>query len=384
MNEAAVRITNIKLYKIFLPYNQPIIWSGGREIGKRRLVVLTETDQGVTGVGEVAPWQPAIDGFIEQAVLPHVIGASPYEMERIYQTIQRSTYYGSYPRSIALAWCAIEISLWDILGKLAGQPIYNLLGGSMRERVQISAQMSIEKTVDAAVTAAQKRVAQGYRTLKLKAGLDPYMDVQMAQSVRKAVGDSIHLRLDPNQAWTVGTTRKLLHHLVECDLQYLEQPVRGDSQHQLGILRRSSSVPISVNEGAFTPPEFFRVLREDLADVVEVDPCVAGGIWEAKKVCILADAAGIPAVIHATGGSAISTAAEVHLAASTPNHPFAMDTVYEYFDEDIVRERLEIHDGEIQVPTRPGLGVEIDMDSLERHAVDSLNYPAGQGPFPWF
>ena len=377
-------ITEIHLKRILLPYNRPIVWSGGREIGKRRLIVITETDVGITGVGEVAPWLPAIDEGMKLAVIPHVLGRSPFDLEPIYQTIQKSSYYGFYPRAIASAWCAVEISLWDIIGKITGQPICNLLGGICRNPVEISGMLGIEETVEDAVKSAKEFVEKGFRTLKLKAGLDPLFDIEVLKEIRGAVGPAIHLRIDPNQAWTIGTTRKLLRSLEDCNLQYLEQPVRADSVHQLGGLRTTSTVPISVNEGAFTPPEFFRVLREGLVDVVEVDPVAAGGIWEAKKVCILADAAGIPVVVHATGGSGISTAAEVHLAASTPNHPYAMDTVYYYFDQDVVVERLNIQNGHVKVPGGPGLGVELDNRALESLSVGSLVHPAGQGPFPWF
>ncbi len=233
------------------------------------------------------------------------------------------------------------------------------------------AYLFIRKPEDVAREAAEF-VARGYRTIKLKIGLDPEEDIKIVRRVREAVGATIRVRADVNGAWTPGTARRQLHRLAAYDLEYVEQPLVYDDLLGHAELRRWSPVPIALDESAYTATDVLNIIRLNAADVILLDPHESAGIWEARKAAAIAEAAGVAVTLHSGAELGLSTAAYLHLAASTPNLLLAIDNQYENLSEDVIRTPHVTRNGMMRVPAGPGLGVEVDWAIVERYRTDEI------------
>src|SRR6185295_7615698 len=178
------------------------------------------------------------------------LGRSVAEVERVFRHVEAAGYY-HHKRAMVMATAAVEMAMWDALGKHAGLPLHALWGGMMRERVEMCAYLFISDSAALKDEAARFREA-GYRSFKVKLGLDPADDVRIARAVREAIGPDANLRGDPNGAWTPGTARRQLDRLREFDLQYIEQPLPVDDMLGHAELRRCQTTPVAIDEGAYT------------------------------------------------------------------------------------------------------------------------------------
>ena len=161
----------------------------------------------------------------------------------------------------------------------------------------------------------------------------------------------------------------MLKQVESCDLQYIEQPIRLTDLQGLAELRAGIGIPVAINESAYIPSEVLEVIRTRCADVILVDPMQAGGLWMAKKICALADAAGLPVSLHTSADTSVGLSVHLHMAASTPNLIYATDTLFYQNAEDIVKTPIVLERGFCEVSSKPGLGVELDPQALKR-AVD--------------
>lgn len=362
-----MKITRVTVTPFAVPYSAPTLSSNARSDGTNRVLVQVETDDGLLGVGEAPLFQAMLPQLIEEVIVPALLGRNPHEIEPIIQQVERHPHARLYPRAIALALAPAEIALWDLIGKAAGQPVHRLLGGAVRQRVPMAGVVFAGEP-QARAQHARELVAQGYRTIKMKVGVDVSQDIAGIRAVRETVGPEVALRVDPNQAWTLGTAKRVMRQIEACDLQYIEQPLRLDDLQGLADLRASIRTPVAVNESAYTPAEVLRVLQYRAADIIRVDPVQAGGLWQAKKICALAEAAALPVTLHTSADTSIGLAAHLHLAASTPNLLYATDTLFYQNADDLVREPLRITEGSCVIPTKPGLGVDLDPEALRRAA----------------
>jgi L-rhamnonate dehydratase len=364
-----MRITQLTWTKIFVPFKEAHLWGGGRRPGPTRLIVRIDTDAGVTGVGETICLLPFVEPVVA-AIADLVTGMDPRDFELMHRKVLGAGFY-HHKRAMVAAWCGVEMACWDLLGKSAGLPIYRFLGGAYRREIPLIAYLFIRKPEEVAREAAEF-VARGYRTIKLKIGLDPEQDIEIVRRVREAVGPTVRVRADVNGAWTPGTARRQLHRLAPYDLEYVEQPLMYDDLPGHAELRRWSPVPIGLDESAYTNVDVLNIIRLNAADVILLDPHESAGIWECRKGAAIAEAAGIAVTLHSGAELGLSTAAYLHLAASTPNLMLAIDNQYENLSDDVVTVRHAIRDGSMRVPEGPGLGVEVDWAKVERYRTDEI------------
>jgi len=235
--------------------------------------------------------------------------------------------------------------------------------------VKLSACMGIQAPPRAAET-ARWHVERGFSTLKAKGGRNPRHDVEMVKAMREAVGDELEIRLDPNQAYSPEVALQLARQLEPYRLQYFEQPTRQDLLEEHADIRRNTRMRIALNESVSGPASVLRIIEKGAADVVMPDFPQAGGILEVKKVAAVAEAAGLTAVMHCGHDMGVKTAAMVHVAASTPAFGLANDSTYYALQEDITVDPLVIVSGAIEVPEKPGLGVEVDREKLKRYQAE--------------
>jgi len=377
-------IVSIRRWLIRVPLKKPMVWGSGARTGVTRIVVELTTGAGTTGWGESICLLDAIPAVLDRIVIPVAIGKSVDQAESLYRHVLGCGYY-HHKRAAVMATCAVEMAMWDAFGKVCGQPLHRLWGGRWRDSVEIAAYLfsSDPQRVAADARHYQER---GFSTFKLKIGYDEATDVALTRAVREAIGPDAPLRLDVNGAWTPGTARRMCARLAAFDPAYVEQPLEHDDLEGHVRLRASTSVPIALDESAYTLNDIGNIVRAGAADVILLDPHESGGLWQCVKAAAVAESVGLPVTLHSGGELGLSQAAYLHLAASIPNLSLAIDNELDYLGGDIVRQPSCIAQGRLQVPTAPGLGVEVDPDAVAAYAVDAISGayldPARPGWFP--
>jgi len=236
---------------------------------------------------------------------------------------------------------------------------------------------------------AIRSVETGLKTLKLKVGRDPELDVAQVKAVRDAIGYELEIRVDPNQAWSVGRAVRQIKKMARYDPQYIEQPIPRFDLDGLAFLRKKVEVPIAICEGLDTIYDAVKVIKKEAADVISSDPIRMGGLLGFKKLCGIAEAAGIPIVTHRTQAG-ISISAWLQLSTCMPNMIYANDIIpnncigMEYADEDVITKPFKHKEGYLKVPEGPGLGVELDKTKLDKLAQVYKERKMGKPDFFWY
>ena len=370
MSKSALNIAEIRYWIVHIPLENPLSWASGKRIGSTRLICEITTESGIKGYGETICLLDFVPTVFEKVVMPLGLNRSVSDVERMHRHAEGAGYY-HHKRALVFALSALEMAMWDALGKHAGLALYQLWGGLYRTQIELCAYVYITdpKTV---VEELLEYKSQGFRSYKLKVGLDPEQDVELVKVARETLGANVNLRADPNGAWTLGTARRMIEKLRPFDLQYIEQPLPVEDLVGLADLRKISAIPICIDEGAYTIAETMQAIRLNAVDVVLVDPHETGGLWQCLKQGAIAEAAGIHVGIHSGGELGLTQAANLQLVASLPNATIAIDTIYQHHTDDILRERLVFKEGNASVPTGPGLGVEVNLDKLEQYKTDQI------------
>ncbi len=346
-------------------------------------LVLTRvhTDTGLTGLGEgTMQWQAkTVAAAIDHMTTRYVLGASPFDIERLVQAMFRNEYARGGP-VLNSAIAAIEFALWDICGKAVGQPVHNLLGGRVHSAVPAYANgwYDAEKGTADIAAAARNVAAAGYRGLKFDPfwglGRDPAradlrrgMDDVLA--VRSAVGPDVQVFVDGHGRFSVGTASLLAHQLAEAGVDWFEEPVDPENYTALGQVERPRGLQIASGERCYSRYQVPRLLAEGRPHIVQPDPIQVGGLLEAKKIAILADSAYLPVSFHSPFGP-VATAAIVQLYAATTN--VVLQESFSEFDaawrRQLIRNCPMPTLGSYPVSTLPGLGgIELDEAVVRDH-----------------
>jgi L-Ala-D/L-Glu epimerase len=356
-----VKITQVHALRVRIPQKPPIAPYQNRYragTSKESLLIRLETDTGLAGWGETPDdWiNKSFEGTPEDPLRGAVIGRDPFDVEAWYAENTLGTYLAS----------GVEMAMWDLIGKAARQPLYRLLGGAIRKRIELAACMGI-RPYDEAKAIARGYLEQGFTTLKTKAGRRAEEDLDMVRGIRDGVGDRLKLRIDPNMGYTPEVAFALAHDLEKYHLEYLEQPMPFSCIAESARLRRSTTTPLALNESVTTPEITLQILQLRAADVLLPDTYQCGGILGVKKVAALCEAAGVPCVFHCAHDLGLKTAAMLHVVASTPNFPLANDCTYYGLEDDIITPLHKIERGTMPVPEGPGLGVQVDEARVAKY-----------------
>jgi L-alanine-DL-glutamate epimerase-like enolase superfamily enzyme len=363
-----MKVTDVQIHVVNVPYLEPETWTFGRSWGLTSGIVEVSTDAGIVGLGEL-PGVPTIDTAVAaaRAVGGLVIGEDPREITRFLRaTWRHGWHHFAYVGNNAVA--AIEMALWDILGKSCELPVSALLGGTVRATVPYYFYLSVPDRDPATARAqAAEGVRRGFRTLYLKIGFDVANDVALAQAVREEVGPDVAIRVDANEAWTVHEAAKALRAFEDVDLEFLEQPIDMDDIDGLALLRAQTSVPIGANQAAWLLHKVPQIIAKQAADVIVTDPHQLGSIRAFRDVAGMCEVARIPLVKHSFGDLGVTTAATLHVLGGLHGPVLAHQTHLNVLEHDLLAERLEFVDGALPVPARPGLGVDLDRDALAHY-----------------
>ena len=382
-----MKITALDTYFLSAPLPQPVRTSNSTISQVSEVIVKLTTDAGLVGVGEghgpfllrQGPEGLRAVGEIVQRITPLVVGQDPFSVERIWQDLFALTYTsvrGIPPltrqqRPLVTALSAIDIALWDLMGKAIGRPVHALLGGALRERVPAYVTGFYYRDgerPDDLVREAAMYLEKGYRTLKVKvAGLTPEADVERVRLIRETVGKEVALMLDANQGWDLPTAMRAARLFEPYDIFWLEDPMPWyDERHSLRRLKAATTIPIAAGETEYTPFGLRTMVAEGLVDYLIIDSTWAGGLTTWRKAAVMAEMYQVPMAAHH------DPQIHVHAVAASPTgfilESFADPTRDPLWFE-LFRERPEVVDGFMTVPQAPGLGLELRDDTLEKYGV---------------
>jgi len=358
-----MKIIQLHAVRVRIPQKPPIAPYQSRyraSSSKEALLIRLETDDGLVGWGETPDdWiSKSYEGTPEDRLRGQVLGRNPFELEAWYPENTLGSYLAS----------GVEMALWDLIGRATRQPLYRLLGGAVRRKIELAACMGI-RPYDEAKTIARQYLEAGFSTLKTKAGRRAEEDLEMVRGIRDGVGDRLKLRIDPNMGYAPEVAFPLARDLEKYNLEYFEQPMPLSLLAEAARLRRRTSTPIALNESVTTPEISLQILQLHAADVLLPDTYQCGGILGVKKVAALCEAAGVPCVFHCSHDLGLKTAAMLHVVASTPCFSLANDCTYYGLEDDIITPLHRIERGFMDLPEGPGLGVEVDEKKLAKYRV---------------
>ena len=370
-----MKITRIETIPVNVPISpERIIRSGrGSHTVSPFLLVRIHTDEDIEGLGEVSCtpiWsgedQVTAAHFIDRILAPLLTGQDPTQIERLMAAVNAAVANNPFTKA------GIEMALWDILGKVAGLPLYRLLGGPVRDRVKTKFSVSGLAPEQAAAIAAWA-VDQGFDTMKVKVGLDPAEDVARVAAVRAAIGPDVRLGVDANGGWSVRTAVQTIPQLYPYDIYFVEQPTPDQDVSWLADVRRRTHLPVMADEIVYSPQDAMAVARAQAADVLSLY-VGKGGISPARNVAAVAQAAGLVCTVGSNLELGIGNAAMIHLAMATPAidaETFPCDILSPFFyDTDLLQDPLPIRAGEARPPSAPGLGIQLDEDQVAFYRTD--------------
>jgi len=352
-------------------------------------IVRLGTDEGLTGLGEVRMpnHTEALTGYLSEVAPRHVVGHDPFRIEELVRKMCRDDFSRA-GEVMSSGIAAVEVACWDIIGKALGQPVYNLLGGPVRDRIKAYANgwYRVERTAEEFHAAAEKVVERGYKALKLDPfGLGHYeLDcseklkaIALVEAVREAIGPEHDILLEMHGRFSPATAVKMVHLLEPYRLGWAEEPVPPVNLKALKKTAESmpAGIPIATGERIHQRAEFRELFELQAADVIQPDISHIGGLLEAKKLAAWADSYYVMMAPHNVGGQ-ISTAAALHLAATTTN--FKVQEYFNDFADPWLRETApglpEVIDGYFALPQGPGLGVELNVEVVEGHPKQNVHF----------
>jgi glucarate dehydratase len=366
----SLQIVDARHWLIGMPFKEALHWGSGRRPAATRLIVELTLANGTKGYGETICLLEFIEPVLKKTILPIALEYRASDVERFTRHVFGAGYY-HHKRAAVMAMAAVEMAMWDALGRHTGQPLHALWGGAYRQHVAVAAYL-FGTDAGALQEGARRFLDQGHKSFKVKIGMDMASDLGNVEAVRRAIG-SLELRADVNGAWTPGTARRVMERLRPYDLQYVEQPLELDDLQGHAELRRAQSIPIALDESAYTLADVGNIVRAGAADVILLDPHEIGGLWQTVKAAAIAESVGIPVTLHSGGELGFSQMAYVHLAASIPNMSVSIDCERTYLADDVVTQPPILRDGGFDVTQAPGLGVEPDFDKLDRYRVDRIH-----------
>lgn len=341
------------------------------------LVVEVFTDDGHVGLGNAALAPQATKQVIDLYLKPLLIGQDPWDVEHLWQHMYRKTMAFGRKGIAMTAISALDIALWDLLGKSANQPVFRLLGGRTKVRIPVYASRLYATALGQLAAEAKRYKDEGYQAMKLRFGWGPadgargmQRNIELVRTVRETIGDDVDLMADAYMGWTLDYAKRMLPLLEPFHLRWLEEPVIPDEIHGYAQLRSCGRIPIAGGEHEFTLFGFRDLLEARALDYIQFDTNRVGGITQARKIAALAEAYSVPVIPHA------GQMHNYHIVMASFNSPMA-----EYFPIVEVEVGNElfwyIFDGEPRAnggyidldDDKPGLGLTINEAGLDKFEV---------------
>ncbi|WP_339631380.1 mandelate racemase/muconate lactonizing enzyme family protein [uncultured Sneathiella sp.] len=378
-----MRLTDLETFVVGTP---PPHWGGQFWV----FVKLT-TDGGVSGIGEAyaVPFHPDVTvKMIEDVFARRLLGMNPFHIERIWRRVYSSGYTQRPDSTMMSVLSALEMACWDIIGKEADKPVYELLGGKVHEKLRTYTYLypmdgdatDVYSDPDLAAERAAENVALGFTGVKFDpagpySAFDPRqpslrrMDLseRLVARVRDAVGDKADLLFGTHGQLTTSGAIRLARRLEKYDPLWFEEPTPPENANEMAKLSRQTTIPIATGERLCTKYEFHRVLESGAASILQMALGRVGGLLEGKKIASMAEVYYAQIAPHMYCGP-VSAMADIQLSTCTPNFLIqeSINTMGDFHAE-ILKEPIQWEEGYIIPPTKPGLGIELDEEVIARH-----------------
>jgi len=369
-------ITAIETFpvRIALKPKYQMITSLGVHDVSNYLLVRVLTDNGLEGVGEAtvsALWSGetvwGCQALIDRVLAPAVIGADPRDIEAIDRRLDSVCRHNWFAKS------AIEMACWDLTGKDAGKPVYELLGGPVRDpAIRYRFSMGAYGP-ERARERALELVEEGFDTIKVKVGTNPDDDLARVRTVREAIGPDLKLMIDANCGWDVDTAIRCIHALEDCNLWLVEQPTPDGDYVGLARVRRETQPLVMADDICFDLSHARELIRHEACDVISLYPGKNGGIRKSRKIAEFAAEHGVACSIGSNLEYDVATAAMCHLIVGTENlriEAFPGDVLGPaYHMDSVAKNPISINGPLTTISDAPGLGVDVDWDFVRAHPV---------------
>jgi L-alanine-DL-glutamate epimerase-like enolase superfamily enzyme len=340
---------------------------GARKPHDRTVIICVrvDTDEGLFGLGTSSPGLIVISGetvgyhldLINNVLGPAIAGMDPFDIESIHLSMDLAAAKGERAKA------AVDLAVYDLMGKALNVPVIKLLGGIVNESVRVTRLMGLYDPKEMAER-TKVIVEEGCTALKLKVGTTLQEDVERVQRVREAVGPDVIITIDFNQACTPKEAIERLNKMEPCHIAIAEQPVKREDFNGLAAVRRNVSTLVMADECVNTPAETMRVIETGAADVVSLKWPKMGGLYKCKKIAAICEAAEIDYLVGTCGNNRLAGAAAIHLAASLKNLSLPCELgEFERFRND-PSSGLDVNAGFLTVPKKPGLGVDVDLKAV--------------------
>ncbi len=385
-----VQIQRIETIHVALPTRRVHKWQGLKEgtIGGYLLVKMTG-DDGTIGWGEspaLKDWAGDYGRYfgesagttkyvVENYLAPAVMERDAENIAGLHQRMDNAV------RGYPYAKACVEMAAYDLAGRSLGVPVYQLLGGKVRDRIPVTHSIGL-LPMDEAVAECRQVVREGIRTIKLKVGVEPRRDIELVHRVREAVGDETELCVDANQGYSSpGEALQTLKAMEPCRLKYAEQPVEG--LLRIAEVAKALDTPVMADESAWTPQDVLEIFERRAADIISIYTTKPGGLHPGLEVAAVARAAGFPCNLNGSVETGVGNLANLHLAAaapavtlscvvpvSTPAEAQRGQVAGIYYTDDLIEAPMVFEDGSIAVPEGPGMGIDVDEGKIGKYRVE--------------
>lgn len=359
---------------------------------QQMLLVEVLSDEGITGWHYTSINPRACRAIILESLRDAVVDLEPFQTESLWDRMFRITITPGRKGLVMDAISVVDIAIWDLLGKTLGQPVYNLLGGKTRDKIRVYAShlypdisqslkdkdgsdphVLYDTAVEVQTNEAREYVRQGFTAMKFRFAYGPSdglpgirKNVEIVRAIREAIGYDIELAADGTRGWNSSYALEMIPHLEEFELKWLEEPTLPDDIDGYVAISKSTRIPIAGGEHEYTRWGFKELLERGAVRILQPDTERSGGIGEVRKICTLASAYGLPVIPH---GSWMSN---FHLVISQMNCPMA--EYFPYYPDSPISEIVlgipRAERGYVSVPDRPGLGLDLDRNLVEKYTVE--------------
>ncbi len=353
---------------------------------KNWLFAKVHTNEGIHGIGEGTMnfFAKTIEAAIHE-LKPHILGLDPFQVETLGTRLVRDIY-GDGAQIHMSAVSAIETALWDIIGKACNQPIYNLWGGRVNDKLRAYANGWYRgpRTPESFHEKAKDVVRRGYTALKF----DPFgsmwrtcsaydfdLSIDIIRAVRDAVGPRVDILIEGHCRFNVATAIQFAEAMAPFRPAWFEEPIPHTNNNAMVEVARRSPVPVATGESFSSKQQFADLLKHDAVSILQPEPLYLGGMWPTRKVCDMIDAHYGVVALHSAQGP-VCSAACAQINATLPN--FYVHEIFDEFNEPweklIVTNPVEVVDGYIEVSSRPGLGIDLNLEEIARHPYREENF----------
>lgn len=355
-----MKIKEIEAKKIKVKLLHPFLIALGSIEYCETVIVRIETDEGLIGYGEGAGITfvtgESVDTVINAiGILKNeLMGLDPFGIEHIHRVMDKTLVHNTAAKA------AIDIALYDIMGKYAKVPLYRLLGG-IANKIETDMTITIGAPEEMAKEAL-KIVKQGFRHIKVKGGINPEEDIEAIRQIREAVGKSIHLKVDANQGWSVGDSIRVIQRFAEYGVEAVEQPVPHWDIDGLSFIRSKAPLKIMADESCFSPQDALKLVKKDAVDIINIKLMKCGGLYRALQINSIAEASGVRCMLGCMMESRVGISAGAALVASRQNFIYGDLDSFMYFKEDErIRGGFTCDGPHITLSDEYGLGIDVDF-----------------------